>query len=230
MKYLAVLLVAIITISFITPDSGGQHKIKHKKYDCGFFYRNFKDIEKDYYAYREPLDCKSHETIASIGAGNGEFEAMISMFTDSINWYIEDIDSSCLNQNNFKRILKYFKRLKKGPVNGSFHLVIGEKDDPHLPEHSFDRVIMVNVYHELDNPAPLMHNILPLLKPRGELVISEVMARKPGELHANCGKPRLDEHYFLGMMRVYGYKLVEEKLVEPESRLKMFFFRNAATD
>ena len=89
---------------------------------------------------------------------------------------------------------------------------------------------MVNVYHELDNPARLMHNIRELLKPRGELVISEVMARKPGELHADCGKPRVEEQYFLGMMRVYGYKLVEEKLVEPESRLKIFFFRSTSTN
>ena len=209
--------------------AAGQHEINHKKYDCGFYVKNYRVLTQDYYSYREPLGCKKHETIASIGAGNGQFEAEISAFTDSIDWYLEDIDSSCLNRQNFNRILKYFTKLKKGPVSGNFHLVIGEENDTHLPGHLFDRIVMVNVYHELDNPGPLLHHVLKLLKPRGELVISEVMARQPGELHADCGKPRLEEHYFLGMMQVFGYKLVEEILVEPQSRLKMFFFR-AATD
>ena len=215
-------------MSFLAITAEAQHKTNHKKYDCGFYVKNYKALQNDYYSYREPLDCRKHETIASIGAGNGQFEAEISAFTDSIDWYLEDVDSTCLNRHNFNRILKYFKRLKHGLVNGTFHLVIGKPDDPGLPEHFFDRVLMVNVYHELENPGPLMHNIEKLLKPRGILVISEVMARTPGELHANCGKPRLEERYFLGMMHVYGYKLVEEKLVEPQSRLKMFFFRNAS--
>lgn len=223
-------LILILIFPVLIQTVSAQHKTNHKKYDCGFYIKNFKALQNDYYSYREPLACKKHETIASIGAGNGQFEAEISVFTDSIDWYLEDIDSNCLNRQNFNRILKYFRRLKKGPINGTFHLVAGEENDPHLPENHFDRVLMINVYHELENPSPLMHKIRKILKPRGVLVISEVMARKKGELHANCGKPRLEERYFLGMMRVYGYKLLEEKLVEPQSRLKMFFFRSTATN
>jgi hypothetical protein len=38
-----------------------------------------------------------------VGASNGAIEAQISVFIDSINWTIQDIDSSCLNRKNLDK-------------------------------------------------------------------------------------------------------------------------------
>jgi ubiquinone/menaquinone biosynthesis C-methylase UbiE len=51
--------------------------------------------------------------------------------------------------------------------------VLGEVDDPLLPEAKMDVVYMINTYHHLSHPVELMRNVLPSLKPGGLLVVIE---------------------------------------------------------
>src|SRR4030066_972042 len=46
----------------------------------------------------DTIRFKPGETVADIGAGNGYIEAMLSIFHDSLTFYIQDIDSTVCNQ------------------------------------------------------------------------------------------------------------------------------------
>jgi len=80
---------------------------------------------------------------------------------------------------------------------------LGEPDDPKLPPHSFDRIFMVHMYHEIDEPYEFLWNLRPALAPEGLVVV--VDADRPTQAH---GTPSalLDCEF-----KQVGYKLVERK-------------------
>src|SRR3989338_5177025 len=46
-------------------------------------------------------------------------------------------------------------------------VILGEPDDPKLPENSLDLALMGNVYHEVENPVALLKSIARSLKSDG---------------------------------------------------------------
>ena len=51
--------------------------------------------------------------------------------------------------------------------------VLGEVEDPLLPEGALDIVFMINVYHHVDDPVELLRAALPSFRPSGVLAIVE---------------------------------------------------------
>jgi SAM-dependent methyltransferase len=48
---------------------------------------------------------------------------------------------------------------------------LGEPEDPMLPENSFDRIFMVHMYHEVEQPYEFLWNMRPSLKPDGLVIV-----------------------------------------------------------
>jgi SAM-dependent methyltransferase len=48
---------------------------------------------------------------------------------------------------------------------------LGETDDPKLPENSFDRVLMVHMYHEIAEPYAFLWHLRPSVKADGAVVV-----------------------------------------------------------
>ncbi|RHW17972.1 methyltransferase domain-containing protein [Sphingomonas gilva] len=48
---------------------------------------------------------------------------------------------------------------------------LGEPEDPMLPENSFDRIFMVHMYHEIEQPYEFLWNMRPSLKPDGLVIV-----------------------------------------------------------
>lgn len=59
---------------------------------------------------------------------------------------------------------------------------LGEPDDPKLPENSFDRVLMVHMYHEIAEPYAFLWHMRTALKPGGLAVVVDAnrMTRNHG--------------------------------------------------
>jgi len=57
--------------------------------------------------------------------------------------------------------------------------VLGEPDDPKLPEGQIDLVLLVDVYHEFSQPQKMLRHIRAALKPDGRLVLLEYRAEDP---------------------------------------------------
>jgi SAM-dependent methyltransferase len=57
--------------------------------------------------------------------------------------------------------------------------VLGAMDDPKLPPKSIDLAIMVDVYHELQQPQIFLQRLKEALKPGGRLVLLEFRKEDP---------------------------------------------------
>lgn len=54
---------------------------------------------------------------------------------------------------------------------------LGEPDDPKLPETSFDRILLVHMYHEIESPYAFLWNMRPSVKPGGRVVVIDANRR-----------------------------------------------------
>ena len=55
-------------------------------------------------------------------------------------------------------------------------MVLGEPHDPRLPPNSVDVVLLVHMYHEIDQPFGLLHNLAPALRSGGRIAILDMDA------------------------------------------------------
>jgi ubiquinone/menaquinone biosynthesis C-methylase UbiE len=103
--------------------------------------------------------------IGEVGAGTGRMTMWIAdRVGDTGKVYANDINTGSLEQLR--------ERCKRDGFE-NVEIVIGEMEDPKLPVSALDIAFMINVYHHLDNPVPLIRNLLPCLKPDGILAIVE---------------------------------------------------------
>lgn len=78
---------------------------------------------------------------------------------------------------------------------------LGRPDDPMLPAGSFDRIFMVHMYHEIEEPYAFLWHLFPALRTQGEVVVIE--ANRATSEHGT--PPRLLECEFKSV----GYRLIE---------------------
>ena len=180
-------------------------------FTCGQAY-NKKEIKKSFAPVMSYLDLKPGETFADIGAASGTFDAILAYMVDSVHFYIQDIDTSCLNQDEWSKILTYYSGLKQEPLDATnnFDLVIGEGNTTNLPKNTFDKIITNGTFHLFSNPDLILQDIYQKLKPGGILFVRDDFNQE-GE-HKECEKcqvPLVNYERFLKLMSSNGYKLVE---------------------
>lgn len=105
-------------------------------------------------------------TVADIGAGDGYYTVRLA---DRVGLQgrvlAQDIDREALGRlgNRVER-----ERLDNVSIKP------GDPDDPRLPNASFDRVLLVHMYHEVTEPYAFLWNLRPALKPGGSVVVVDV--------------------------------------------------------
>jgi ubiquinone/menaquinone biosynthesis C-methylase UbiE len=113
----------------------------------------------------DAIGMKPGMIIGEVGAGTGRMTMWIAdRVGDSGKVYANDINKSSLEQLRERCQRDGFENVE---------IVVGEEGDPKLPAHALDIAFMINVYHHLDNPVPLIRNLLPSMKPDGFLAIVE---------------------------------------------------------
>jgi ubiquinone/menaquinone biosynthesis C-methylase UbiE len=92
---------------------------------------------------------------------------------------------------------------------------LGKPDDPLLPDASFDRVFLIHMYHEIEQPSEFLWNLRADLKKRGRVVV--VDADRPTDRHGT--PPRL----LICEFAAVGYQLTRfERLQDSESYFAQF--------
>ncbi|HHT9133580.1 MAG TPA: class I SAM-dependent methyltransferase [Candidatus Avalokitesvara rifleensis] len=111
----------------------------------------------------EFLDIQEGNVVADIGTGTGYFALYLSDAVGKSGLvYAEDIQQEMVDYTQEKIEEEGIKNTK---------VILGEPDDPKLPENSLDLALMGNVYHEVENPVALLKSIARSLKSDGSLVI-----------------------------------------------------------
>lgn len=114
--------------------------------------------------------------IGEVGAGRGYFTFHLSRRVgDSGKVYANDIAS---------RALAALRRECENKGITNIETIVGEVEDPLLPEGILDMVFIVNAFHDLAKPVELLNNLVPSLKPDAPVVIID---RDPSKFRDSAG-------------------------------------------
>ena len=113
----------------------------------------------------EALKLQPGNIVADIGAGTGYFSwRMAKKVGEKGIVYGVEIQQEMIDLMNQKMAERKVTNVKP---------LLGTTTDPKLPAAGVDLVIMVDVYHEFDQPFEMMENICKSLKPGGRVAFVE---------------------------------------------------------
>lgn len=101
--------------------------------------------------------------VADIGAGEGYYTVRLAEKVGPEGRVLaQDIDREVLDRLG-DRVVR--ERLDNVSIK------LGAADDPKLPENSFDRIFLVHMYHEVQDPYAFLWNMWPALKAGGQVIV-----------------------------------------------------------
>ena len=113
----------------------------------------------------DALELKPGMVVADIGAGSGYYTSRIAKRVGPTGRvYATDIQPG---------MIEILERRIKNEGLPNVTAVLGGMDDPRLPAGAIDLAIMVDVYHELQQPQVFLQRLKPAFKPDGRLVLLE---------------------------------------------------------
>ena len=118
-------------------------------------------------------DIRPGMTVADIGAGEGYYAVRLAKAVGATGRVVaEDIMPEARDA--------LAARVAREGLKNVF-VRLGEPADPKLPANSFDRVMMVHMYHEIGDPYEFLWRLRPSLKAEGQVVV--VDADRPTQNH-----------------------------------------------
>ena len=84
------------------------------------------------------------DTIADIGTADGWFAAAISAFTDSLTFYLENVDSSAWDWEEFLRAVRYFSAMNNSRPSYQYHYVRGTEKKTGLAPYKYNKELIVH--------------------------------------------------------------------------------------
>ncbi|KMS57008.1 MULTISPECIES: class I SAM-dependent methyltransferase [Sphingobium] len=122
---------------------------------------------------------RSGMTVADIGAGEGYYTVRLARRVGA--------KGRVLAEDIMPEVIEALSRRITREKWDNVSLKLGAPEDPKLPENSFDRIMMVHMYHEIAEPYAFLWHLSPALKKDGELIV--VDADRPTDQHG--APPRL---------------------------------------
>jgi len=193
-----------LSITFSTP----AQKMETFKNYCGGFYKSMADLQKIKQKEIAFYDFRSGQTIASIGAQCCHWEAAYAATTDSITFYLEDIDSGKFKKSQVEFAWNYYAALRGRAMTSDYKMVIGDERSTSLPGNTFDKVLVINSFHEFTFQTEMLADIKKKLKPGGILYIDEALPKRQGQLHGICNKPMLTNEETIAILEKNGFEYV----------------------
>ena len=112
-------------------------------------------------------------TVADIGAGEGYYTVRLAARVGK--------DGRVLAEDIFANVRDALADRVARERLDNVSVRLGSPADPRLPPASFDRVVMVHMYHEIEQPYEFLWRMRPSLKPDGLVVV--VDADRPTQDH-----------------------------------------------
>ena len=173
MKHLKIMHIIILSVScFYLTNCKNFNSVSMKPFDGYRLIATKKEIIQtleDKCVYN--ISFTKGETVADVGAANGSIEAMLSMFHDSLTFYIQDIDTSVCNQKTINKVVKSYQDLNGKPFTNKFIVIKGADNGTNLPDNTFDKILMLWTYEYFKNPKGIMTDLRLKLKPDGIMYI-----------------------------------------------------------
>ncbi|HET9024431.1 MAG TPA: class I SAM-dependent methyltransferase [Burkholderiaceae bacterium] len=196
----------VITLLAAVAFAQAPHTHQHGFAGAEHWAKVFDDPARD--AWQKPhevvqaLELKPDTVVADIGAGTGYFAVRLAHMTPKGRVYAVDIEPD---------MVKYLgERAQKSGLK-NLTPVLGTPGDPRLPE-KVDLVLMVDVYHHIDQREAYFRELAGRLKPGGRIAIIDFTRESP------VGPPpasRIAANEVMAEMKLAGYVLTNEHKILP---------------
>jgi ubiquinone/menaquinone biosynthesis C-methylase UbiE len=170
--------VAIVIVAGVLLEAQRRHPVSGRIFapvmgvgGAGWLERAEREDEEAPSKALDALDLKPGMVIADLGAGSGYYTSrMAKRVGPTGRVYATDIQQGMIDLLD--------RRIKaEGLANVT--TVLGGMDDPRLPPGAIDLAIMVDVYHELQQPQVFLQRLKGTFKPGGRLVLLEFRKEDP---------------------------------------------------
>ena len=152
-------------------------------------------------------EIQSGMRIADIGAGEGYYTVRLSPMVGR--------NGRVLAQDIVPETIQALARRVNRERLDNVALKLGQPNDPQLPAASFDRILLIHMYHEIERPSEFLWHLRDALKRDGRVVV--VDADRPTDRHGT--PPRL----LVCEFNALGYSLSRfERLPDSETFFAMF--------
>ncbi len=116
------------------------------------------------------MEIRETDAIADIGAGSGYHVFKMAQLAPKGTIYAVDIQDEMLAAIQLKK--------EEGKIS-NIAIVKGGEKSCNLPPNSVDKVLIVDVYHEMNFPLEMMTTIHRALRPEGKLYLIEYRGEDP---------------------------------------------------
>jgi ubiquinone/menaquinone biosynthesis C-methylase UbiE len=170
--------VAIVIVAGVLLEAQRRHPVSGRIFapvmgvgGAGWLERPEREDEEAPSKALDALGLKPGMAVADIGAGSGYYTSRIAKrIGPSGRVYATDIQQGMIQLLD-RRVTA------EGLTNVT--TILGGMDDPRLPPASIDLAIMVDVYHELQEPQLFLQRLKGAFKPGGRLVLLEFRKEDP---------------------------------------------------
>lgn len=170
--------VALIIVAGVFVEAQRRHPVSGRIFapvmgvgGAGWLERPEREDEEAPSKALDALELKPGMVVADIGAGSGYYSSRIAKRVGPTGRvYATDIQPG---------MIEILDRRIKAEGLTNITTVLGGMDDPRLPPASIDLAIMVDVYHELQQPQVFLQRLKETFKPNGRLVLLEFRKEDP---------------------------------------------------
>jgi predicted methyltransferase len=200
------------------PDRTPAHVMSYSASSEEWLEREGREEEAKPEIVLQAMDLKPGQTVADIGAGTGYFSRRIAPVVGPTGKvYANDIQPRMLEALQERAA-------KEGITN--IVPILGTETDPKLPE-KVDRILLVDVYHELQQPEEMLARIRDSVKPGGMVIVIEF--RKEGESASHIHPDhKMSAEEVLAEWLPAGFQLIEQIETLPTQHMFLFTTRRGA--
>lgn len=222
--------VALLGLACAAPvpagGQGGKHPAAKRKpanvmgfEGAAWLEREGRDKEEKPEVVMAAMELQPGQTVAEIGAGTGYFSRRIAKVIGPTGKVLAvDIQAPMLD------LLKEYAA-KEGVRN--ITPILGTETDPRLPPHGVDRILMVDVYHEFQQPEPMLAHIRDSLAPGGTVTLVEYRAEDDSAAHI-LKEHRMTAEQVLAEWTAAGFQLANQIETLPSQHIFIFSTRRGA--
>ena len=185
-------------------------------YSCGPT-MNQKGIRQVFQPIIDYMGLKSGDTFADVGASSGAYTIMMATLLENTTFYAQDIDTVCLNEREFNKVIDYYSLQSHKPLRqvNSLHLAVGDPDKTNLPEGTFDAIYTNATFHLFNEPDKIVLDLYSRLKPDGALFVRDNFSTKKEIQYCEdkkCARPLVPVDTFLSIMARNKFRVEKRKV------------------
>ena len=157
-----VLAGVLAALALTAPPLAAQHSRLFPPENLGLLEGPDRDAYQRPDQIMDALQIGENSVVADLGAGGGWFTVRLARRVLNGRVYAEDVQPQMIQAIE--------RRVQREGLDKIVTLLLGTQTDPKIPE-LLDAVLIVDTYHEMEQPVALLRNVAKSLKPTGKIGI-----------------------------------------------------------